>query len=253
MKRRLLFLISLVCLICTLSCTKTKVETKYVASTSWVAAIAEVAGVDDIRSIAPANLRHPPEYEITPEDILAVSKAELFLNAGYEAMMKVIADAAEVDKEKVVKVRTDNSIENIGNMVKLIAEKAGTQEKAEKRYAEYKKLIEDSAKKIADNNKNTIPVIVHKDQMPLAKSLNLNIAGTIGSAPLTSDQIADIAQNKYAVIIDNLHNPVADPAKEVSPDSVIVVWRNFPDHTGKNALYELVKENIKALYKAFGL
>ena len=38
---------------------------KYVASTSWVAAIAEIAGLDGVDTVAPADLKHPPEYEIT--------------------------------------------------------------------------------------------------------------------------------------------------------------------------------------------
>ena len=41
---------------------------RYVASTSWVAAIAEIAGLDGVDTVAPADLKHPPEYEITPMD-----------------------------------------------------------------------------------------------------------------------------------------------------------------------------------------
>ena len=37
---------------------------KVVASTSWAAAFADIAGADEVESIAPVNLRHPPEYEL---------------------------------------------------------------------------------------------------------------------------------------------------------------------------------------------
>ena len=33
---------------------------KVVASTSWSAAFADIAGADEVESIAPVNLRHPP-------------------------------------------------------------------------------------------------------------------------------------------------------------------------------------------------
>ena len=219
----------------------------YVASTSWVAAIAELAGIDDVATIALANLKHPPEYEITPEDIVKVSQAELFMQAGYEAMMKTIANAAEVDKEKIVKVKTTNSLENLENMVQMLSEKAGTKEKADKRFAEYKKLIEWGRAQVAEKGLDKLTVWVHKDQIPLAKDLGLNIAGQFGSAPLTSEQLALAAEKKFDIIIDNLHNSIADPAKTVSPDSAVIVWRNFPDHTGDSALYNLVKANIETL------
>ncbi len=223
------------------------VKPAYVASTSWVAAIAELAGIDNVATIAPANLKHPPEYEITPEDIVKVSQAELFMQAGYEAMMKTISNATEVDKDKIVKVRTTNSLENLGNMVTMLSEKAGTQAEAEKRFSEYKKLIEWGRAQIAEKGLDKLTVYVHKDQIPLATDLGLNIAGTFGSAPLTSDQLALAAEKKFDIIIDNLHNSIAEPAKAVSPNSTIIVWRNFPDHTGDSALYNLVKANIELL------
>ncbi|MBR2107387.1 MAG: hypothetical protein IJ937_08980 [Treponema sp.] len=61
-----------------LSCKENK-KVKIVASTSWVASIAELAGIDDVPTIAPVNLKHPPEYEIKPMDILKVSQADLFI------------------------------------------------------------------------------------------------------------------------------------------------------------------------------
>lgn len=59
----------------------TKKSSNYVASTSWVAAIAELAGIDDVVTIAPANLKHPPEYEITADDMVSVINATLFMHA----------------------------------------------------------------------------------------------------------------------------------------------------------------------------
>lgn len=228
---------------------KSAKTSKYVASTSWVAAIAELAGVDNVETIAPVNLKHPPEYEITPMDVLKVSEAELFMHAGYERMMKTISTAAEVDQEKIVKVRTANTIETLGKDVALISKKAGTEKAAEKRFGDYQKMIEESRAKIKAAGLDTKTCYVNTNQAEFAKDLGLNVVGTFGAGPLTSEQIADIAEKKYDFIIDNVHSPVAGPAAEVSPDSKILVWRNFPEKKEKNAIYKLVKANIDMLFK----
>lgn len=227
---------------------KSSKTSKYVASTSWVAAIAELAGVDNVETIAPVNLKHPPEYEITPMDVLKVSEAEVFMHAGYERMMKTISSAAEVDQEKVVKVRTTNTIETLSNDVALISKKAGTEAAGAKRLAEYTKMIEDSRAKIQKAGIDKKTVYVNTNQVEFATDLGLNIAGTFGPGPLTAEQIAEIADKKFDLIIDNIHNPVASPAAEVSPDSKILVWRNFPEKKEKNAIYKLVKANIDMLF-----
>ena len=56
----------------------------FVASTTWTAAFADLAGVDEITVIAPATLRHPPEYELVPSDIVTIQNARFFVSAGEE-------------------------------------------------------------------------------------------------------------------------------------------------------------------------
>ena len=57
---------------------------RVVASTSWTAAFARAAGATDIVTIAPMELRHPPEYEIKPSDLAAVAAARFLVHSGYE-------------------------------------------------------------------------------------------------------------------------------------------------------------------------
>ena len=117
---------------------------RYVASTSWVAAIAEIAGLDGVDTVAPADLKHPPEYEITPMDVAKVAKAEIFMYGGYEAMMKTIAEAAEVKEECKVQVRTTNTLSNLTLQVEKISKKAGTEAEAKKRLGEFEALFQDA-------------------------------------------------------------------------------------------------------------
>lgn len=225
-----------------------KENKKYVASTSWVASIAQLAGLEDVVCIAPANLKHPPEYEITADDILTVANAKLFMQAGYERMMKTITTAADVDQSKIIKVKTTNTLENLNNMVTMLSEKAGTQDRAKHNYAKLEKLILDARKRIANSaNKNT-EVFAHKDQVQLAQDLGLNVVSKFGNGQLTSDQIAEAAKKKYALVIDNYHNMSASPIAQVSQNSKIVVFKNFPDHLGKDSLYNVIKDNLDILW-----
>lgn len=222
---------------------------KYVASTSWVAAIAELAGIDDVVTIAPANLKHPPEYEITADDMSNVVNAELFMHAGYEKMMKTLGNAAQLDSNRIVKVKTTNTLENISNMVDMLSQKAGTQEKAAERFGEFQGLIDDARERIAQSPNKDIEVYANVNQAEFARDLGLNVISTFGAGALTAAQIEEAHSKAYTLVIDNLHSPVASPITQVSPDSSIITWRNFPDHLGDDALYNVVKDNLESLWK----
>ncbi len=222
-------------------------EKQYVASTSWTAAFAELAGLDDVTTIAPASLRHPPEYEIKASDIANLMNADLFVYAGYERMMSTIKESAKFPEEKQVRITTENNLDNVRAQTALIAEKAGTQAKNVERMAEYASVIEHGRSEVSRLGLDKVPAMVHAMQVPLAKDLGLDIKATFGSAPVTAAQIADAATGAYGIIIDNVHNPVAGPLAEVSPSSKLVVWRNFPETVGDDALTSMVEQNIDVL------
>lgn len=226
-----------------------KTESRYVASTSWVAAIAELSGLDGVKCIAPADLKHPPEYEITPGDMAAVSSAELFMHAGYEKMMKTISTASGLDEDKIIKVRTTNTLSNLSDMVTLISSKAGTEEEGEKRFGEYKALIEDARERIASSPNKDIEVYANVNQAEFALDLGLNVVSTFGAGALTAGEIEEAAKKEYTLVIDNIHAPVASVISSVSPNSIILTWRNFPDYLGNNVLYNVVKENLELLWE----
>lgn len=230
------------------SCVKTS-SSKYVASTSWVAAFAQMAGIENVDTIAPANLRHPPEYEITADDILKVTDCEIFMYAGYERMMKTIANASEINEDKIIKVKTTNTEKNICAMVNMLSQEAGTQKSAQKNLDEYVKYIEKTRAQIKALGIDKKSFYVNVNQAEFAADLGINIAGTFGPSPLTSAQLEEIALNKYDYIIDNIHNPVAEPAKEVSAESKIIMWRNFPDMMEDKTLLNIIKNNCEMLLK----
>ncbi len=222
-------------------------KNSFVASTSWVASICQIAGIDDMKIIAPSDMKHPPEYEITPNDIYVISNAKLFMHAGYEIMMDTIRKAGEVDSEKVIKVKTTNTLENITDMVKKISEKAGTQDEAEKRLARFTEVFEQCKNRIMASDLKDMEVFVNINNEETVRNLGLKIAGTFGPGPMDSEQLSLAAREKFIVVIDNYHNPVAAPISKVSPQSKVVEWKNFPETMKNDALGNLIEENVSKL------
>lgn len=223
------------------------VKTEIVASTSWTAAFADLAGVEDVISIAPASLRHPPEYEVTVSDIETINNASVFIFAGFERMMKTLGDA--VGDVTMVKITCDNSIETVKASASTIAEVTGTQAESEKRVAKYISEIEDSAQRIKDAGLANTKVLCNKNQIYLAKDLGFDVVATFGPGPVTSEQIADAESVGYDFIIDNVHNPVGSPLVEVSPNSKYLIWRNFPETIENDALLHVIQANIAQIFE----
>ena len=213
----------------------------YVASTSWVAAFMDLAGIDDAVTIAPPSLRHPPEYELTPSDVLTIMDSELFCYAGYERMMKTVS-TLQREEAKSLKVTTGNDLDNVLRETGAIARMAGTRPRTE----EYEDVIKEGRRLVKETGLSELRAYVNSNQTPLAYDLGLRVEGVFGPGALSSGQLSDIAKGSYDIIIDNVHNPVSGPAEEIS-DIPIVIWRNFPDHVGRGALTEVVSNNISAL------
>jgi len=220
-----------------------------VASTSWTAAFADLAGLDDVPFIAPANLIHPPEYEIVVSDVLKINHADYFIYAGYERMMQSMGSSIKKEAASLLKINTNNSIENVSEQAGIIASLMGTQDESQKRVAHYRQTIKAGAEKVRQEELDQLKVYCHAMQAFLAKDLGLSIAGTFGPGPVTAAQIAEVAKGGYDLIIDNIHNPIAKPFMEVSPATKLVVWRNFPERGGRNSLNEMVKANIEQLFE----
>ena len=112
-----------------------------IASTSWTAAFADLAGLDTVPFIAPANLAHPPEYEITVTDVVKINGADYFLYAGYERMMQTLSNSIKKDEQEMLKVNTNNSIANVKEQAAAIALVMGTEEESIKRVQSYEQVV----------------------------------------------------------------------------------------------------------------
>ena len=131
-----------------------------------------------------------------------------------------------------------------------MSELAGTQQISKERVARYIAAIQAGAAQVEALGLKGSPVLCNKNQVYLAKELGLTVAATFGPGPVTAQQIDDAKKNGYVIIIDNVHNPVAQPLLEVSPKSASVIWRNFPEAVEADALLHVIESNIKALVDA---
>lgn len=223
---------------------------KVVASTSWSAAFADIAGADEVDSIAPVNLRHPPEYEITVSDVQKISDSEVFIFAGFERMMKTLGTKV-ANKGVSVQVTLDNSLATVKESTLKIAQALGTEDIQKVRFAEYEKLVKDGQKKALKKKLNKKKVLCNKNQTYLAKELGLEIAGIFGPGPVTAEELLEAKKAGYDLIIDNIHNPTGKPVTEVLPKAKYIVWRNFPTAVEHYALKKVVADNIELLLKEF--
>ena len=221
-----------------------------VASTSWAAAFADIAGADEVESIAPVNLRHPPEYEITVSDVQKISDSEVFIYAGFERMMKTLGTKVP-NKGTSVQVTLDNSLATVKESTLKIAQALGTEEIQKARYAEYEKLVKDGLKKSTKKKLNKKKVICNKNQTYLAKELGLEIVAIFGPGPVSSEELLEAKKAGYDLIIDNIHNPTGKPLTEVLPKAKYIEWRNFPEAVEHDALKKVVDDNINLLLAQF--
>ena len=219
---------------------------KVVASTSWAAAFADIAGADEVESIAPVNLRHPPEYEITVSDVQKISDSEVFIYAGFERMMKTLGNKVP-NKGVSVQVVLDNSLATVKESTLKIAQALGTEEIQKVRFAEYEKLVKDGQKKALKKKLNKKKVLCNKNQTYLAKELGLDIVGVFGPGPVSAEELLEAKKAGYDLIIDNIHNPTGKPVTEILPKAKYIEWRNFPTAVEHDALKKVVEENIELL------
>ncbi|OQY31606.1 MAG: hypothetical protein B6241_13590 [Spirochaetaceae bacterium 4572_59] len=222
---------------------------KVIATTGWTASFAQLAGVENLEVLAPYEMKHPPEYELSLSELQKVAKADYIVFAGYEAMMTRIKEALGSDSSvQLIQIKTINSYPLISESVMKIAAALGTEDKALSNLKELKVFISDWKAELAGQDKLN-NVVVHFHQQGPVKGLGLKPALVFGPSAPTLIQIRDILKIKPQIIIDNLHNPAAASFKELMPRPDIVQWINFPGTDGTVSLLDVMNYNRQQLAK----
>jgi len=225
-------------------------QVRVVATNSWTAALAAAAGAADIVTLAPTELRHPAEYELTPSDILKLQGAGLIVSTGFEVMAKRLAEAAGSRKIRVLRVDADYSLATLRASIQAIADVLGTQDKARTSIAALETFLSSWKQELRDDGLYGAPILVHVFQEPLMKELGFTIKGDFGPAPLEAAQIATLSAQKVTCVVDNWHNEVAAPLRETMPQARYASLINFPGPYGTKTLLDVLTEDRRILAAA---
>ncbi len=223
---------------------------RVVASTAWTAAFARAAGVGDCAVIAPYELQHPPEYELKPNDVKVIAGARVFVYAGYENMMKTLADKVTVNKITMVKIATDYDPAAMYASIRAVAAAAGTRAAAEKNIASLERIFTVCRERVNAAGGFERKAVVHAFQKRLAHLFGLSVAGVFGPAPLEAKQIVEASRTGAPLIVDNWHNPVSGPLRETLPDAAVAEFINFPGKDGTRTLEDVLRYNCDRLIEA---
>jgi zinc transport system substrate-binding protein/iron/zinc/copper transport system substrate-binding protein len=218
------------------------------ASTSWVAAIAEAAGLENVRILAPVDLKHPPEYELKPSDLQLVRESRTILYAGWEMFAQKLAETADSSNIVVIKVNTTNDPDTLIAEAQKLSRQFGTVAAFEQWKARFKSLISD----IQTNVLAAYPdkrAVVQRMQTPFIKWLGFEITGEYGPAEPSPGVILDLVNLKPALVVDNYHGPSGAPIAEAAkaPYAELI---NFPGKGGTKTLEDVFRYNADVLIKA---
>ncbi|GET28731.1 hypothetical protein SD074_09330 [Prolixibacter sp. SD074] len=150
----------------------------------------------------------------------------------------------------MLQIDTRYDIPTIRKSIMKIAERLGTTEQAETNIRQIATVINQAKETLMEDGILNMPVLVHFFQKPMAKELGLQVAGVFGPAPPEARQIADMAKTHAVLIIDNAHNPVGKPLKEVLPDAQLVSLLNFPGTHQTKTLLDVIRYNVQQLTRA---
>jgi hypothetical protein len=223
---------------------------RIIASTSWVAAIAEAAGAENVRVLAPVELRHPPEYELRPSDLREAGKADIILYAGWEMFAPRLADSAGGANTRIITVNAVNDPPSVIAEVRRLSALFGTGEKAEKWIASYRALAGELREKVMAAW--PVPLAaVNEAQEDFARWLGFEITGVAGPGELSPPAVLQLVRTSPVVVIDNYHNPLLAAAAE-SAKVPLVECVNFPGRDGTRSMEDVLRYNAELLINAAG-
>jgi zinc transport system substrate-binding protein/iron/zinc/copper transport system substrate-binding protein len=219
-----------------------------IASTSLVGAIAKAAGAKEVQVLTPVEMRHPPEYELMPSDLLKFQRARVIIYGGYERMVPKLLETSKNRNILAIQIDTETSPENLMNQVRKVSKILGTQkeEKAwEERFIERLKILH--KRLFLFSGKRTV---VHRFASPFANWAGLSIVQMISPGELTPKAVADGIAQKPELVVDVLHFPVARVIAENAKCKYIQII-NFPGVENTKTLEDVFEYNSIQVIKAF--
>lgn len=219
-----------------------------VVTNGWTASFASLAGADNVQILAPYEMKHPPEYEISLKEMQMVANADYLIFAGYETMMSRIKEALGDESDVIlIQIKTVNSQKIIHESVMKIATVLGTESKAELNLKEVDVFFDQWRSDQILDQELLNSVVVHFHQQGPAAALGFNPLLVFGPAAPSLSETRTVLNEKPKLIIDNYHNPVSDSFLEMKEKPTIVKWINFPGSEGTKSLFDVLEYNRNEL------
>jgi zinc transport system substrate-binding protein len=219
-----------------------------VASTSLTGALARAAGAAEVRILTPADVKHPPEYELRPSDFAKFDGANVVVYAGYERMVQKVVETSKGKNLSVVQVDTMTSLDNLVNQARKIAAVLHT-ENAEQAWEKgfLEKLASLKARLAPYTGKKAV---VHLQAQALARWMGLTVVQVIMPGEISPKAVADAVAKQPDIVVDILHMPVA----RVIADNARCRYAqliNFPGVEKTVTLEDVFDYNTAQILKAF--
>jgi zinc transport system substrate-binding protein/iron/zinc/copper transport system substrate-binding protein len=219
-----------------------------VASTSLAGAIAKAAGAKEIRIIVSSEMRHPPEYDLKPSDLLRFEGARVVIYGGYERMVSKLLETSKNKNILAIQINTDTSPENLISQARKISEVLKTEKEEqiwEKKFLEKLKEIQKRISPFSGKR-----AIVHRFAQPFAQWAGLQIVQIVSPGELTPRVIGDAVGKNPEMVIDIYHVPVAQAIAENAKCKYIQVI-NFPGVSHTQTLEDIFEYNASQLRQVF--
>lgn len=217
-----------------------------VASTSLAGAIAKAAGIKEVRVIVSSEIRHPPEYDLKPSDLLIFEGAKVVIYGGYERMVSKLIETSKNKNILTIQINTETSPENLISQARKLSEILKT-EKEEKNWEEnFLEKLKELQKKV--NPFSGKRAVVHRFAQPFAQWAGLQIVQIISPGELTPKVIGEAVAKNPELVVDIYHFPVAPVIAENAKCKYIQVI-NFPGVGNTKTLEDIFEYNTTQLLR----
>ena len=217
-----------------------------IASTSLTGAISKAAGAKEVKVLTPYEMRHPPEYELKPSDLLGFEGAKVIVYAGYERMVAKLLETAKTKDMIAIQIDTGTSPQNLIEQARRISKVLGTERKEQEWEKSFLKKLKSLREKLSPfSGKRTV---IHRFAVPFAEWAGLGIVFAISPGEPTPKVIADALSKQPELVLDMLHFPIAKVIAENAKCKYVQVI-NFPGVDKTRTLEDIFEYNSTQLLK----
>jgi len=211
------------------------------ASTSWVAAFARGAGAKKVESLAPANLRDPSRYELTASDLARIRKARWVIYSGDELFADQLVQAVG-DPGKLLKIRTENTPENIARETEAIAAALGSRAAQTAWIQEFQGIASRVKAEINASFPEGTRVVAHPSQAAFARWLGFDLIAEVEPSDLSPTKIDELGAKRPVLVLDSYHDPVG-PLLAEKGGAIYIQLVNYPGPKGTKTLEDVFRHN----------